>query len=357
MSVRQSGMPGVWYFSLLVLLVLCPPFPAMAEILLFGDLTGVVREPRQVQSSLPRSEVEPRSTLFYSGNLGRVTALAEFVVDKERSQFGRVKAGWSFDGGANLWLGRFHNPASHWRDQYHHGGYLQPTIVRPGVAEFEGPGGILPAHTTGIQLEGEKLFADRSLGYVLGLGYGGELEEGGLEVPELLEDERGLHNVTVAGRLSWHPDILNDDALGAFFSLNHIASHVGEVEEIEQWLAGGFLSWGFAKLTLSGEFYLVGSRPRTVGSRGWDRFSSGYLQLIYQLDERWSLNARVEDTFDFRNDFYLDHFPQFVNRRRLLGGRYELGSNQALKLELAEERRQSAEAHGYLALQWSIVLP
>ncbi len=357
MDGRQGRIPGVWCRGALGFLVFCMPFLVRAEILLFGDLAGVVRMPRQVESGLPRGELEPRATLFYSGNLGRFTALAEFVVNEGHSQFGRVKAGWSFDSGANLWLGRFHNPASYWRDQYHHGGYLQPTIARPGVAEFEGPGGILPAHTTGIQLEGEKLFADRSLGYVLGVGYGGELEEGGLEVPELVEEERGLHNVTVAGRLSWHPEILNDDALGAFFSLNHIASHVGKVEEIEQWLAGGFLNWDFANLTLSGEFYLVGSRPRPLGSSGWDRFSSGYMQLTYHLDERWSLNARVEDTFDFRGDFYLDHFPEFVNRRRLLGGRYELSSNQALKLELAEERRQAGEGHGYLALQWSIVLP
>ena len=344
-------------FRVMTVFLLCCPFRAEAEILIFGDLSGFAREPRQEDSSFPRSELDPHAALFYSGAVDRFTALMEFVSSEKGGRFERLKAGFYLGDGSALWLGRFHNPAGYWRDQYHHGSYLQPTVTTPGVARFERQNGILPAHTTGVQLEGEKLLAGHSFGYALGLGYGGRLGERGLDSPDFMEEGRERHNVTVAGRLSWQPDALEENVLGVFFSNNHVDSEVGGGEEIEQWLAGGFANWEFGRLTLSSELYFVRNQPYLGTGAGWDRFSTGYLQVIYSFNRRVSMYSRAENTIGFRGDFYLDYFPAFVNQQQLVGSRYELTANQALKLELGRERRQSGEVYRYLALQWSVVVP
>jgi len=122
-------------------------------------------------------------------------------------------------------------------------------------------------------------------------------------------------------------------------------------------LIGGFFDWVLGAFDLGGEFYAVRNRPRSVAGAGWKGFTAGYLQGVFHLNERWSISARLEDSFDYKEDDYLGHFPSFVNRRRLLGGRFELDARQSLKLELTAERIQSGESYRSLAFQWSLVLP
>jgi len=88
-------------------------------------------------------------------------------VDLERSFVQYVVDPW-----LKVSVGRFHTSLGYWNDTYHHGGYLQTPITRPVMERFEDSQGLLPAHTTGIEVRGNGLMDGSNLGYIVNVGNG-----------------------------------------------------------------------------------------------------------------------------------------------------------------------------------------
>ena len=68
--------------------------------------------------------------------------------------------------------GRFHTALGYWNDNYHHGSYLQTAASRPTMERFEDTGGLLPVHTTGIEVRGNGVIGSGNMGYIFNIGNG-----------------------------------------------------------------------------------------------------------------------------------------------------------------------------------------
>ena len=86
-----------------------------------------------------------------------------------------------------LWLGRFHQPASAWNTEHHHGQYLQTDITRPYIERWEDEQGIIPQHITGLLLESrQSIGKDGAIQFYGGIGAAPALTNGALDAIDLL---------------------------------------------------------------------------------------------------------------------------------------------------------------------------
>ncbi|HEX8349760.1 MAG TPA: hypothetical protein VF598_07350, partial [Hymenobacter sp.] len=65
----------------------------------------------------------------------------------------RVILKYNYLGNHSVLIGKHHTPVNYWNDTYHHGRVFFPTIDRPLLFAQ----GIIPLHTTGVDLQGQNL--------------------------------------------------------------------------------------------------------------------------------------------------------------------------------------------------------
>lgn len=344
------------------LLLLLASSLARAEFIAFPALTftehrGVNPAPDVPHRHPPKqSDLEPYLTLFYSAETDRLRFLAEAMVAPERD-LERLQVGWMTAPGTTVWLGRYHTPYGYWNSQFHHASYLQTSIQRPGIADFEHDGGVLPTHLSGLLLESDQPYKEGMLGYSLSLGAASQQEPEGTLAPfDLLRPGKGSHKPAAALRLSYQPDVTRPVMAGVFAGYSIIPSAMVNMREIRQTVVGAFLNHEQGKWRWIAELY--GVRNDIDRSTGPLRssFSSANLQGEYTLARGWRLYGRAENTYGERSGAYLVHFSDFTRERYLLGLRYELGPKQALKLELSDVH-VAGDSYDQLALQWSAALP
>jgi len=330
--------------------------------LVFIDLIALDRNIKQEETSnLESSDFIPRATLFYSNQFGSTKVLAEFAANSNHSHFGRLKIGWDLSPTDTVWVGRTHNPSSYWRGQYHHGGWLQPSISRPALSEFEVPGGIIPAHSTGILYEGGAAASNQTgLAYVASYGYTATLDENGLELPNIIDTKRSSDNTSLAFKLSYHFEAFTGgNEIGLMGSSNHISGKDGIIIENEQLLLGAFANWYFSDLHMISELYLINNDMTNQSSviNGTDEFYNGYIIADYGLNDDWSIYSRFENTKDEEGSLYLNNFLNFVTKRSLVGVRYSINRSQIVKFEIEDSETFSGDEYQQIAVQWSFVYP
>ncbi len=360
-SVHRELLP-LWKISIccLVISVLQFPTSVLAHGLVFLDFIGLDRVAKKSPSTLKHNEILSRATVFYTQDFGTIKVLAEFVANETKSHFGRVKIGWKPDQSNVIWTGRTHNPASYWRDQFHHGGWLQPSIIRPSIAEFEVPGGILPAHSTGIALEGGSSVSNTvGLAYNTSLGFTSKLNDDGLEVPSLFGNDRGIHNSSIAFRLSYRFEgIQGGNELGVLGTSNHITGNISSIKEVEQRVFGLFANWVFSDFKLTSELTQISNEVINSGlTTTTEKFVNAYVMADYSISHDWNIYSRWEDTINEDSSQYLLIFPSFVIKRNLVGVRYGINRSQVFKFEVSDNQLFSSEEYRQLAVQWSYVYP
>ncbi len=340
------------------------PVIAMAEGqgLIFADFIAINRTNDDINSNVDNNDFIPRVALFYANDFGNTRVLGEYIIDDEEKRFGRLKFAWEPDNSNILWIGRTHNPSSYWRDQFHHGGWLQPTINRPGIADFEFSGGILPVISTGIILEGGSSINNLGgLAYVVNLGITSVLGKAGLESPNLSETDLDIHDSSFSIRLSYKFDSINGgDEIGVFGSNNHIANSMNANDEFEQQVIGFFMNWWLDDLRFISEIYTVTNTTVsaiTVSNKPTQNFQNGYAMFDYALNDNWNIYTRFENSAEEKNNQYLSNFSNFVIKRSLFGLRYNINRNQTLKFEIEKNEKFSGLKHNLLTAQWSFVYP
>ncbi len=121
---------------------------ARQEVLVFVSARYSETSASAKQTYLDDDDFTPSADLFYTRTGERFRFLAEYLLTDDEHDLERLQVGWQLSEATRLWLGRFHQSASYWNTEHHHGQFLQTSIYRPAIEEFEDTGSLLPSHTT-----------------------------------------------------------------------------------------------------------------------------------------------------------------------------------------------------------------
>ena len=296
----------------------------------------------------------------YSGN--RLRLLGEFVLSNEESELERLQAGWQFGEQTMLWVGRFHQPSKYWTTEHHHGQYLQTSISRPEIEEWEDEGGAIPTHVTGLLLETGQIRKDSS-GYqfAVSVGFAPLLTESGLE-PFELWDPSSDHGAAFNFRLTFLPDYFGNKQIGILGGWSDIeidndapTSQLG-TESVELLQLGVYMDWSWERLrTIANVNYLQSKHIHPDG-KITDDFWSGYIQAEYTVGSNWTVYGRHENSSGEDDTEFVRSIPKFPGRRNLLGVRWDIATSHALTLEIADTETATSD-FGQYRLQWSAVFP
>lgn len=328
------------------------------DYLIFLDASAHHHSGTPIGDDLKRNEGEAKGTFLYSWQNDRYRFFTEMhVADEGEAELARLQWGWRLAPQTTAWVGRFHNPQGYWNTQYHHGAYLQTTINRPGIEQFDDMGGVIPSHFVGVQLDSTQPVGNEgSLRSELGLGVGGELDEMGLESPLLVGPQRSS-KMTASLRLSYMPWEAELDSFGVFLGQNRIPAKELDFREVHQIVAGISANTYLKDLRLTGSIFFVHDELEGGTADGGNGgFANAYLQAEYQLNPAWTPYARTEGSRGDADDPYLMQFHDFVRARGLLGLRRDFGRKQALKVEYTRSRIEAGR-YNELAIQWSMVFP
>lgn len=293
---------------------------------------------------------------FYTAELGQARLLAEFFVDHEERDIERLAVGWVTADDTRVWFGRFHTALGQWNRKHHHGTYLQTTIFRPGIIEWEDDGGVIPAHSTGISFETMNEHGTHMLRYSLDVGLGPQLTPGNLKALDVLKPGDGEHNLMVVGAISHHGEARPMDDNGLFAGYIRIPSSVAGIREVEQIIFGGYANYSPNKWHFSASALWINVDVDLASGENDASFGYGYFQPEYWLNNRWILYGRLEGTMQGENNLYLQQIPAYVRQRALIGARYQFTRAQALKIELAALEQYDTH-FAQAAIQWSAALP
>ena len=329
-------------------LVLASPARA-AQVFLFPSLTASERSsagPELDEAFVPALDV------FLAANGKRWRFLAEGVVSSAEQELERFQLGRQLGTFRVLWLGRYHTPLGIWNTEYHHADFLQPTISRPGFIEFEDDGGPLPAHLTGLLLEGTINQETRTLDYSIGIAEGPVLE-GVLEPVDLL-DPSFDGRLAVVGRLGWTA-VKSELHAGFYGGALDIPVLGRELRSVRQSLFGVYLYRTEGAVSFASEVFSGWNRLEEPSRNRSDFFVGGYFQAMAELGP-WAPFARLERTDGVDDGSYLELFPDFVQDRALVGLRRLLPADQALKVEASRLRNPGTEFFFQIEAQWSLML-
>jgi len=356
-------------------------FPS-ALVLFVGLISGVM--PAQAQEDPQRTEL----LLFASGEArafdgdepvvefddllvtadflgtwssGQWHALAELLLTTEEQELERLQFGWEPVPDTFLWVGRFHQPGSVWNTRQHHGQYLQPSVTRPAIEDWEDNGGVMPQHIEGLLVESRRpLGARHGIALSAGVGISAQVRDSALKPMDVFSPRRTDRMLSYSMQIALLPDFTGDDALGLVVSHNEIPFNPSPrpdgSDHVDLGVLGLFLDIGHGPWQLTSTVYAVYAKLEGAPAAPEDRFLAGYLQLQHHFDSRLTALARLEATDGAGDSAYLALFPGFVERRSVVDLRWDFAPRQALSLEFADTH-SLREDYREFRVQWSAVLP
>jgi hypothetical protein len=305
--------------------------------------------------------------MLYSFSGDRFRFLGEFMWSSDEAEFERLQAGLRVGGETFLWAGRFHAPAKFWNSEYHHGQFLQTSITRPALEEWEDDGGSQPAHVTGLLLESEHQRDDESaLAYAVSVGFAPVFEDGGLAAHEILETASD-HGLSLNLRVGYRPQSLSSTQFGILAAWNEINVQPGSIPApgqpggIDQASLGVFGNWHWNELRLLASLvYFDNDLEFTTGNLD-DTYLLAYAQLEYEANDVVTVFGRVEGGADQDDSIYLELIDTFVTERYMLGARWDVAEYHSLTFEIADTTYgagpDGSRDFNEYRLQWSAVFP
>lgn len=344
--------------SVLVLSLSLPEIvmATMGELILFSKVHLEYRHNLPEAVDLEKLETEPGLNIFYTKDFAQLRFLGEVFLSPQEQEVERLQLGWLMTPTSILWLGRFHTPLGYWNTRFHHGNFLQTTIHRPAIADYEDDGGVLPMHMLGLLLEGSHLIRSQSIDYAVSIGRGPRFDV----IPEpvnIVEPMAKDHDLMATFRVNYKPDELKSHEFGAFLNYAQMPSVDTDFDRIDQTVIGGFASSQWHDIQLFGTVFYIKNRLNIPSSRNIQgQFSHAYLQVEYPWQTDTTVYSRIEKTINGKNDPYLAFFPSFVNRNAMVGLRYELSRQHAVAIDVAHMDNLLSK-HWHISGQWSAVFP
>lgn len=291
----------------------------------------------------------------------------ELFVAPGESDLERFQVGFEFAPETVLWLGRFHQPASAWNTEHHHGQYLQTDITRPYIERWEDEQGIIPQHMTGALLESRRsIGGDGAIQLSGGIGAAPALTNLSMEPVSLIRSHPGRHGLSVTGRLAYLPEYVGASSAGLLFGHDELDASYGlalpalHSSRANLTIYGAYIDWTVGPWRIVGaDYYVNVALDRTTRN---ESFTSGYLQVERQLPRRFTVFSRLENSARMQESRYVALFDhedgnlEIALRRQALGVRWDYARRQALTLELSHIVSLQQQSNQVRA-QWSAAIP
>jgi hypothetical protein len=237
-----------------------------------------------------------------------------------------------------LSFGKYHTPIGYWNAAFHHGAWLQTTIIRPEMVKFGGS--LIPIHFVGAQAEGNIPSGGLGLGYSVGVGNGrssafskagdsGDVNNNRAWVASLFARPARLYGLQVGG--SFYGDKLSTTP-GTYFN---------------EWIAAADVVWTKEHPEILAEYANV--HHRDLQTSQVFNTTSYYVQLAYRLpwqENKWKPYYRfeyihrpgTEPIWDFSSS------PSVVDLiGSTVGVRYDITNYAAVKGEYRNARHGVSE--------------
>jgi len=318
---------------------------------IFGD-TGV---------SYANPEMPNRGhTFFFDGNIDffftarvgdhfRVLTETVFLSvireDDDASKFDqeRLWAAWEFSDVLQVKFGLEHSPISRWNYLYHHGRWLELTVLRPLLARFEADGGILPMHDAGVEFSGAVTAAGGRLSYFVFVSNGR-----GPMITDVQEFSDHNDSKAVTAGLGFQPAGPHPLFVGVVFRVDEIptdSTDPARIHSILETIGSVQVDYRGERVQVLFEFAWIHDRDRTSDT-SFDHLS-GYLQCGYSLTDEWTPYIRV----DFREMDQGDPYYAPIDRdldvwEIVTGVRYDFIDNAAIKFEIGFGGREERDGVG-----------
>lgn len=282
--------------------------------------------------------------------------------DLERLQFG-----FEFVPETVLWIGRFHQPASAWNTEHHHGHYLQTAITRPFIERWEDEQGLIPQHITGALLESRRpIGQDGAIQLSGGAGAGSSLTHDGMEPIDLIGNNPGRHRLSLTGRIAYLPEYVGTSSFGVLYGHDQMSTESPFVltalnsRHVVLSIYGVYGDWNSEPWRIIGANYYVDvALDQTTRN---ESFISGYLQVERQLPHNLTAFGRVEDSPRLQEANYVALFDDhngdidIAVKRQAAGLRWDYVRRQALTIELSHVVSLTQRSDE-VRIQWSAVVP
>jgi len=291
---------------------------------------------------------------FYTAKFNDWRLLTEFLVSDDERDLERLIVGQIRGNGLQFWIGRNHSDIDQWNRLFHRETYLQTTISRPGIIEFEDEGGVLPAHITGFSMEDNFNVGTRSLNYRFTVGLGPILEDQHLVPFDILKPTNDSNDLAITAVISDQSggDSFKDS--GVFFSHAIIPSQIAGINQDKQTVLGAYTNYSTGPNIVwrGSAFFVADYMALTGGNTNNSTYLYGYLQPEYNANVSWTLYGRVEANSGAEDDLFVQQIPSFISERVLVGARYQMASSQAIKFEVAK-LKQYGQRFVTTQVQWS----
>jgi hypothetical protein len=305
--------------------------------------------------------------VIFGLNREQFHVFGEYFVSPEEHDLERFQVGYEVVPDTVIWLGRFHQPASAWDTEHHHGRYLQTAITRPAIENWEDEEGLIPQHITGALVESRRqIGTEAGMQLSAGVGAGPTLRNEDNEPIDLLGSNPGKHGLSYTGRLAFLPDYVGTSSAGLLFGHDQLFA-TGAIARAELGsghanlsIYGAFADWSLDAWRFIGTGYYIDvtlDRPNPHES-----FMSAYLQVERQLPHRLTVFGRVESSARMRESRYVEFLNSdstdvdLAIRREAGGVRWDYAHRQALTCEVDHEISLSQRGDE-VRLQWSAAIP
>ena len=358
---RRNTVRAVAAFAALLLGQLATaeqPPPSRGEVLLFASAEGFKLDGSDTLDDSPDGVLT--ADVLASWTAGRFRVMGELFLTTEEQDLERLQFGWEIVPETQLWLGRFHQPGSFWNTRQHHGQYLQTSVTRPAIENWEDDSGVLPQHVEGALLE-SRLSLSQSRGLMISASAGiGPMFRDGLLEPNEVFDPRSDHRGASYGlQVAFLPDYSDNDGIGLVAS--HSEVMFGDsvrpygAAHIDLDVAGIFFDFARGPWRATSTTYWIRSAFVETSGGPDDSFVSGYFQLQRRIGERFTVLGRVEASSGADRSAYVALFDDFVEQRNVVDLRWDFAKLHALTIELADTNTLHDGYREY-RLQWSAAL-
>jgi hypothetical protein len=342
--------------------VLCSPLvrgdPWQYEYLLMPSAQAVGTFHREAPVTGIVDEVIQADNLL-TVQKGPFRLFAEYLLSDHEGDLERFQLGWQATQDTVIWIGRYHQPTSVWNHDHHHGQYLQTSVSRPFMDEWEDLGGILPQHFTGMLIEsGHPAFGRWRLHVALGGGLAPIITPDGLEPFDLLHPDSSHHQVGFQARASLHPGEFTESGFGLLVATDELptigltAPPIPGLDHADLKLLGAFGVYAANDWKVVATWYHAYTRLCSPVEQVEGSFGVGYIQAERRLPHELTGFLRWETSANASESAYLKLFPMYVRERSVAGLRWDFVPRQAFTLQLANTHTGNGPFSD-IRIQWS----